>query len=83
MSDYALIEAMALAMLKSGYSSFWSADDLKGMAHHALAVCRPIIERETRERCARIAEGLNGWGDDCGAGGHAMHIASVIRETDK
>lgn len=56
MSDYALIEAMALAMLKSGYSSFWSADDLKGMAHHALAVCRPIIERETRERCAKIAE---------------------------
>lgn len=50
MSDDALIEAMALAMLKSGYSSFWSADDLKGMAHHALAVCRPIIEAPLLER---------------------------------
>lgn len=32
-----------------------------------------------RERCAKIAEHLNGWGSDCGRGGHAMHIAKCIR----
>ena len=32
-----------------------------------------------RERCAQVAEHLNGWGSDCGKGGHAMHIAAAIR----
>lgn len=32
-----------------------------------------------RERCAKIAEHLNGWGSDRGAGGHAEHIAAAIR----
>lgn len=32
-----------------------------------------------RERCVAVAEHLNGWGADCGAGGHAMHIAKIIR----
>lgn len=32
-----------------------------------------------RERCAAIAEGLNGWGSDCGANGVAAHIAAAIR----
>lgn len=32
-----------------------------------------------RERCAKVADHLNGWGADNGKGGHAEHIASVIR----
>ncbi len=35
---------------------------------------------EERERAAKIAERLNGWGADNGRGGHAMHIAKIIRE---
>lgn len=35
---------------------------------------------DERERCAKIAESLNGWGSDNGAGGHALHIAKIIRE---
>lgn len=32
------------------------------------------------EECARVAERLNGWGGDCGKGGHAAHIAAAIRK---
>lgn len=35
-----------------------------------------------RERCAKVAEHLNGWGDDHGKGGHAEHIAACIRKSD-
>lgn len=33
-----------------------------------------------RERCAQIAEHLNGWGS-CGSNGHAEHIARIIRKS--
>ena len=29
---------------------------------------------------AKIAEHLDGWGSDCGRGGHAEHIAKIIRK---
>jgi hypothetical protein len=31
-----------------------------------------------RKRCAEVARHLNGWGADCGRGGHAEHIAKAI-----
>ena len=74
-TDDALIATMARAMFKPDQVNRLD------IAKAALAVARPIIERETRERCAKIAEGLNGWGSDFGKGGHAMHIAAAIRET--
>lgn len=75
MTDDELIEAMARAMFKDDQTCRLE------IAKAIFEVCKPIIEAQERERCARIAEGLNGWGDDCGAGGHAIHIAAVIRET--
>jgi hypothetical protein len=36
-------------------------------------------DKAATERAAKIAEHLNGWGADCGSGGHAMHIAAAIR----
>lgn len=41
------------------------------------AICSALVME--RERCASVAEHLNGWGSDAGAGGHAEHIAAVIR----
>ncbi len=41
------------------------------------AIGRAIMAE--RERCAQVAEHLNGWGADCGRGGHAEHIAKIIR----
>jgi len=32
------------------------------------------VRAEEREWWAKVAEYLNGWGSDCGRGGHAMHI---------
>lgn len=40
------------------------------------AVARAILAE--RERCAGVARRLNGWGSDCGRGGHAEHIAAAI-----
>ena len=39
-------------------------------------IARAILAE--RERCAWVARHLNGWGADCGRGGHAEHIAKVI-----
>lgn len=39
-------------------------------------VARAILGE--RQRCADVARHLNGWGADCGRGGHAEHIASAI-----
>src|SRR5690606_9950022 len=50
-------------------------------------IARLTAERDARDRAkvaeglrmaAEIAEGLNGWGADCGAGGQAMHIRETI-----
>jgi hypothetical protein len=46
-------------------------------ADAALSAARPFIATE----CAKVAKHLNGWGSDCGRGGHAEHIARVIKET--
>ncbi len=45
------------------------------------AKLRAALEAET-ERCAQIAEHLNGWGNKATrASGLAEHIAKIIRET--
>lgn len=49
-------------------------DDTENMSIAVLA----IAERRIREDCAEIARHLNGWGNDCGKGGHAEHIAAAI-----
>ncbi|WP_131798386.1 hypothetical protein [Devosia elaeis] len=49
-------------------------DDRLEMVEH---VARAILAE--RERCVKVAEALNGWGADCGRGGHAEHIAKAIR----
>lgn len=35
-----------------------------------------------RDAAAEVAEHLNGWGSDKGAGGHAEHIAAAIRNLE-
>ena len=55
--------------------------DYLGFTIHGPQLTQAItaaIEAE-RERCAKVAEHLNGWGNDCGKGGHAAHIAAAIR----
>lgn len=42
----------------------------------AQAIARAILAE--RKRCADVARRLNGWGSDCGRGGHAEHIADAI-----
>lgn len=49
---------------------------------HARAIIPMIWASATeaeRERCAKVADHLSGWGNDCGKGGHAAHIAAAIR----
>jgi hypothetical protein len=46
----------------------------------ALAVALPVIRKDALEEAAIAAEHLNGWGSDCGRGGHAEHIAKMIRK---
>lgn len=75
MTDDELIEAMARAMFKDDQTCRLE------IAKAIFEVCKPIIAAQERERCAKIAEHLNGWGSDFGKGDHAMHIAAVIRET--
>ena len=58
MTDDELIEAMTLA-----YDEEDNYGNLSGAMKAALAVARPIIECETRERCARIAEEMTLCGD--------------------
>ena len=38
------------------------------------------VDAETVRICADVAKHLNGWGGDCGRGGHAEHIAKCIRD---
>lgn len=94
MSDDALIEAMAKAMSESGnkdwmYAEDWFKDIYIGQAIAALAVCRPIIQAETLEKCAKIADGMEAellpekQIDDiwyAGARYACTHIAAAIRE---
>lgn len=47
--------------------------------HNRYAAIEAAVRADERERCAKVAECLNGWGSDCGKGGHAMHIAAAIR----
>ena len=86
----ALIEKMARAIAchdapnpKDCLASEWCEENwicYVPEATAALAVCRPIIERETRERCARIAEGRY-WSSALGTEGIPKAIAAAIRET--
>lgn len=66
----ALVEKVALAM--------YQADDYHVSSAHAVAAI-DLIRAEVLEEAARVAEHLNGWGDDLGKGGHANHIAAAIR----
>lgn len=94
MTDDALIEAMARAMClhriwpackckesgnvcKAPYENL-QYTTLPEQAQAALAVARPIIERETRERCAMIAEGRY-WSSALGTEGIPKAIAAAIR----
>ena len=74
MTEQQLIEAMARAMFKD--------DQINRLdiARAALAVARPIIEAQERERCARIAEGRY-WSSALGTDGIPKAIAAAIRET--
>lgn len=76
MTDDAIIEAMARAMVPN------YVDDKRWLAaaRAALAVARPIIEAQERERCARIAEGRY-WSSALGTDGIPKAIAAAIRET--
>ena len=48
---------------------------ISGLEHHIAAAIA-----EERERCAQVAEHLNGWGDEpTRASGLAEHIAHIIR----
>lgn len=81
MTDDSLIEAMArsiLAHIVEGAEVVTQGDDWKafeGEAKAALAVARPIIEAQERERCANKA--FQAWLD----GIPAPEIAAAIRET--
>ena len=38
-----------------------------------------VLDAVTIEACASVAEHLSAWGNDFGKGGHALHIAAVLR----
>ena len=53
-------------------------DALQARAEKAEAAARTAYARGL-EDAAKVADKLNGWGPDCGSGGHAEHIAAAIR----
>lgn len=75
--DDVMKAALAAAMEIQGDGD-GSEDDWVPHYDHVCVIARAIMAE--RERCASIAQHLNGWGADCGRGGHAEHIAKIIRK---
>lgn len=59
------------------YKQLWARGP--GTIKETLARAITAAVAAEREACAVVAEHLNGWGADCGMGGHALHIAKQIR----
>lgn len=83
MTDDALIKAMtrAYALAAKGQHSCNGRDH---QMEAALAVARPIIEAQERERCARVAEGFEAnrdWVNGSLWGNIRREVAAAIRET--
>ena len=76
MSDDALIATMVRAWFESITPMNSDADLMRA----ALAIARPIIEAQERERCARIAEGRY-WSSALGTDGIPKAIAAALKET--
>jgi len=78
MSD-ALIEKVARAIYaaEGGETPDFVLESTPDWEFHASAARAAI--RVVVAECAKVADHLNGWGSDCGKGGHAEHIAAAIR----
>jgi hypothetical protein len=90
MTDDELVEKMARASAacaiycpldKPDGAAYWrrNAERHRKEARAALSIAKPILRNEALEEAALAADHLNGWGSDCGKGGHSEHIASAIR----
>lgn len=88
MTDDELVEKMARELFYTEYDrETYSWDSVFGderelylrLARSALSIANPILRNEALEEAAKVADHLNGWGSDCGKGGHSEHIARAIR----